>query len=76
VVAALAGMAAALTPPVRGLLVDVVTRSGGAPLEWVFEGLLKLGAAAVPINMIILGSSLAKGLMPNKEGAPHDESRR
>jgi len=64
VIGALMGMVVALTPFARGALVDTVSRDGGAPLEWIFDGLLKLGAAAVPINMIILGNSLYKGLTP------------
>lgn len=31
------------------------------PLGWLVSGMLKLGAAAVPINLILLGASLAKG---------------
>ena len=29
-------------------------------LQWLFDGLLKIGSAAVPINMLILGNALAK----------------
>ena len=34
-------------------------RDGDAPLEWFFEGLNTMGQAAVPLNMLILGASLA-----------------
>ena len=30
-------------------------------MQWLFNGLLNLGQAAVPINMVILGSSLSRG---------------
>lgn len=61
VVAALLGMAVAFVEPVRGLLVDTKDRDGDALLQWLFDGLAKIGAAAVPINMLILGNSVAKG---------------
>ena len=35
-------------------------RDNDAPLEWLFNGLNLLGGAAVPINMLIMGGSLAK----------------
>ena len=31
-----------------------------APLQWVYEALRRFGEAAVPINMLLLGSSLSK----------------
>eukprot|EP00929_Paragymnodinium_shiwhaense_P000541 TRINITY_DN100787_c0_g1_i1.p1 TRINITY_DN100787_c0_g1~~TRINITY_DN100787_c0_g1_i1.p1 ORF type:complete len:489 (-),score=85.14 TRINITY_DN100787_c0_g1_i1:55-1521(-) len=61
VMGALLGMVVALNDPVRNLFVDLTDRTGDAWLAWVFNGMQKLGAAAVPINMLILGNSLAKG---------------
>eukprot|EP00929_Paragymnodinium_shiwhaense_P028818 TRINITY_DN16631_c0_g1_i1.p1 TRINITY_DN16631_c0_g1~~TRINITY_DN16631_c0_g1_i1.p1 ORF type:complete len:472 (-),score=71.89 TRINITY_DN16631_c0_g1_i1:224-1639(-) len=61
VIGALLGMAVALNDPIRSMFVDLTDRNGDAPLEFLFNGLQKLGAAAVPINMLILGNSLAKG---------------
>jgi len=61
VIAALLGMAVAFAEPVRGVLVDTRDRNGDAPLQWLFNGMAKIGAAAVPVNMLILGNSVAKG---------------
>jgi len=61
VVAALLGMFVALCHPIRAKFVDIDDRDGDALLEFLFNGLQKVGQAAVPINMIILGNSLAKG---------------
>lgn len=55
--AALLGMTVAFVEPARGIFVG----AHGAPLAWLFLGLSKLGAAAVPINMLILGNAVAKG---------------
>lgn len=59
--AAAFGMTIACLPAVRGLLVDIKDRDNDAPLQWLFNGLYDVGQAAVPINMMILGCSLAKG---------------
>lgn len=59
VIGAMAGIIIAATP-LRGLFVDVVDRSGNAPLEWMFDGLYAVGLAAVPVNMIILGVTLSQ----------------
>lgn len=61
VVAALMGMLVACLPPLRGVLVDIKDRDNDAPLQWMFNGLYSMGQAAIPINMLILGCSLAKG---------------
>eukprot|EP00191_Tetraselmis_sp_GSL018_P013793 CAMPEP_0177580568 /NCGR_PEP_ID=MMETSP0419_2-20121207/1633_1 /TAXON_ID=582737 /ORGANISM="Tetraselmis sp., Strain GSL018" /LENGTH=412 /DNA_ID=CAMNT_0019069451 /DNA_START=389 /DNA_END=1628 /DNA_ORIENTATION=- len=60
VVASLIGMLIAVTPA-RGIFVDVVTRNGDAPLQFLTDGIMRIGQAAVPINMLILGASLSKG---------------
>merc|ERR1712218_453527 len=65
VLAALLGMVVALLDPVRGLFVDLEDRNGDAVLQWVFVGMKKIGQAAVPINMFILGNSLMKGANRN-----------
>lgn len=62
VVGALLGMLVALGPPIRGIWVDIVDRDDDAPVEFIYDGLYKIGAAAVPLNMIILGNSIAKGV--------------
>ena len=59
VIGAMAGIIIAATP-MRGIFVDVVNRSGNAPLEWMFDGLYAVGLAAVPVNMIILGVTLSQ----------------
>jgi len=70
VVATLAGLALGLTPlpsggprypTLRALLIDLDDQTGDAPLQWVYRALYKLGDAAVPINVLILGASLASG---------------
>ena len=59
VVGAMAGIAIAATP-LRGVFVDIVDRSGKAPLQWMFDGLYAVGLSAVPINMMILGVTLSQ----------------
>lgn len=49
--------------PIRGYFVDIVHRSGQAPLQWMFNGLHSIGRVAVPMNMMILGCNL----VPNKK---------
>lgn len=62
VIAVLLGLLVTSTPPLHRVFVDTTSRSDSAPLEWFFDGLQKVGRAAVPINMFILGGSLAKGV--------------
>jgi predicted permease len=57
-VGALLGIFVALLPRLRGTFVDIVGRSGNAPLQWMFDGLHSVGLAAVPVNMMILGCNL------------------
>jgi len=61
VIASLAGLFLALIPPLRGLLVDLTERDNDAPLQWAFNSAQVMGRAAVPLNMLILGASLAHG---------------
>lgn len=57
---AIAGMAIALLPGVRNVLVDIDDMDDDAPLEWLFNALLQIGRAAVPLNMMLLGNRLGK----------------
>ena len=60
VIAVLAGILVSLTPA-QDILVDRIDRDDDKPLEWMFDGILNVGRAAVPINMMILGSKISKG---------------
>jgi predicted permease len=61
VVGAMAGVLVASTP-LRGIFVDLKSRSSDAPLQWFFDGLYSVGQAAVPLNMMILGSNVSASL--------------
>lgn len=66
VIAILVGLAIGLCPypqpyGLRQLLVDVASQDGDASLQFIFKGLYQLGDAAVPINLVILGATLADG---------------
>jgi len=63
VFAALLGLLIALFPSVRGIFVDIVNRDSSAPLQFFFDGLYNVGQAAVPINMMILGTNLSASLL-------------
>eukprot|EP00632_Arachnochrysis_sp_CCMP2950_P014311 CAMPEP_0185694270 /NCGR_PEP_ID=MMETSP1164-20130828/3791_1 /TAXON_ID=1104430 /ORGANISM="Chrysoreinhardia sp, Strain CCMP2950" /LENGTH=545 /DNA_ID=CAMNT_0028361103 /DNA_START=19 /DNA_END=1656 /DNA_ORIENTATION=+ len=76
VIGAILGMVVALMHPVRGALVDVRDRDADAPLEWFFNGIQRIGQAAVPINMFILGNSLAKRASDEYRGIASSVSRR
>ena len=62
VVATLLGLLIALTHgtavDLRHVLVDTEGRRGDAVLQWWFNAVLKIGQAAVPMNMFILGAGL------------------
>lgn len=60
VVASLLGVVVGLTP-IRGIWVDLRGQDNDAWLEWAYNGVRRLGQAAVPINLIVLGGSLSKG---------------
>ncbi|CAE7806503.1 PILS2 [Symbiodinium sp. CCMP2456] len=51
VIAALLGLVIGVSP-VRAWMVDVT---------WLYDGIYKLGDAAVPLNLLVLGSALSKG---------------
>lgn len=61
VIAVLAGVSVALFPSVRGIFVDMRDDNDNddALFEFFLNGVTLFGGAAVPINMIILGASLA-----------------
>jgi predicted permease len=63
VVGAMLGLFIASFPTLRGVFVDIVDRTGDAPLEWFFDGLYTTGQAAVPLNMMILGCNLSASYM-------------
>jgi predicted permease len=61
VVAAILGVLISLSDPVRGVFVNLGGAGQTAPLEFLFKGMQNVGAAAVPINMFVMGNSLNKG---------------
>lgn len=48
--------------PAHGLFVDTTRQGDSVPLHWMFVGLSILGQAAVPLQVIVLGSALADGV--------------
>jgi predicted permease len=62
IIASLSALVIACIPPLHGVLVDVKDRDDNAPLEWLFDGLVAVGQAAIPINMIMLGCTLSQGI--------------
>ena len=73
VVGALAGIAVAATP-LRGTFVDVIDRGSHAPLQFFFDGLYAVGAAAVPINMMILGCNLSASYNSQMQKTPPENA--
>jgi predicted permease len=73
VVGALLGLFVASFPGLRGIFVDIVDRTGDAPLEWFFDGLYAVGQAAVPLNMMILGCNLSASYMLDSSDSTHKE---
>jgi predicted permease len=61
VVAAILGVLISLSDPVRGVFVNLGDADQTAPLQFLFQGMQHVGAAAVPINMFVMGNSLNKG---------------
>jgi len=59
VIGVFSGLIVASVPHARGLLVDLKKFDDDSPLEWLFNAVVAMGNAAVPVNMLILGSSLA-----------------
>jgi predicted permease len=62
IIASLAGLTIALIPSLHNVMTDVADRDGDAPLEWLFDGMYTMGQAAIPNNMILLGSTLSQGV--------------
>merc|ERR1719362_1313082 len=61
VMGSLLGIFVSLIPPLHGLFVDITEQRDQAPLGFVFDALSRLGQAAVPLNLIVLGSNLSAG---------------
>lgn len=55
------GLIVALIRPLQALFVDLSGDGGAAPLSFLFQAIHTIGGASVPINMLVLGSNLAKG---------------
>mmetsp|Transcript_35212 Transcript_35212/g.92258 ORF Transcript_35212/g.92258 Transcript_35212/m.92258 type:complete len:515 (-) Transcript_35212:132-1676(-) len=70
VIATVSAVAIGFVTPVRAVLVDGMYDEGEsrAPLDWFYQGLQAFGKSAVPINMLVLGSSLAS--VPSLKGVP------
>lgn len=47
--------------PLSSFLVDRERQDGGAPLGWLYHGIYRLGDAAVPVNLLVLGASFVNG---------------
>jgi len=65
-VGAILGLLIASTS-LRGLFIDLLNRGDGAPLEWFYDGIYRVGQSAVPVNMILLGCNLSAAQMKKKE---------
>ncbi|CAE8704050.1 unnamed protein product [Polarella glacialis] len=61
VIGAALGMTVALIRPLQLLFVDVSGGDDATALSFAFKALLTIGSASVPVNMLVLGSNLAKG---------------
>lgn len=57
VIAVACGICVGLAPPLKALLVP----EHSAPFGWMFTGIARIGGAAVPINLMLLGATLSKG---------------
>jgi predicted permease len=63
VIAVFSGFFIGIIPALRSLLVDTRDFDNDRPLEFIFNAVVAFGKAAVPMNMMVLGASLAS--MPN-----------
>jgi len=59
VIAVIVAVCMGLVPPVRGIFIDTWDSTGDAPLQWFYNAIHTMGGAAVPVNMLVLGSTLA-----------------
>lgn len=59
VIAVIAGTLIGGFPWFRFIFVDTTDFNNDRPLEWFFNAIEQFGMAAVPLNMLVLGSSLA-----------------
>merc|ERR1719487_2186413 len=60
VIAVLLATAIGVIPAARSVFVDTEDFDNDRPLESVFNAIATFGQAAVPLNMLVLGSSLAR----------------
>lgn len=62
VIGSVLGLIVALIDPIQGLFVPL-PGSGWSmpPLAFLFQAMLAIGRASVPVNMLVLGSNLSKG---------------
>lgn len=67
--ASISGLLLALIPQVKELVVEP-----SAPLNWLFEGAVKVGAAATPLAMIIMGAQLHASLSGPRSTYEHANS--
>ena len=73
VIGAILGIIVALLPGVRGIFVDLDTRTSKAPLQWFYNGLCTVGTMAIPINMMVLGCNLSASLQSRKAKLEQDD---
>lgn len=59
VIAVLIGLFIGAVPALRGVLVNTHDFNNDSVLEWFFNAIEAFGKAAVPLNMLVLGGSLA-----------------
>jgi predicted permease len=73
VIASILGMIISSIQPLRGLFVEVeglpsaMSRRHPPLLSWLFDGLVDIGQAAVPINMMILGMNISTSFFDKKK---------
>jgi len=77
VIGALLGLLIASFPNLRGFFQNIWgDEVRAAPMKWMFDGVYKVGQAAVPINMTILGINLSSTFQkkkPKKSSGRGDE---
>lgn len=59
VIAVLLATFIGVLPSFRSIFVDTIDFDNDHPVEWLFNAVETFGKAAVPLNMLVLGSSLA-----------------
>lgn len=75
VLASFFGIFLACVSPLRAIFVDVGDRNGDAPLQFLFDAIVVLGKAAIPLNMFILGGNLWQTFVKQRaKGARSDDT--